>query len=75
MSYFPLVALQGIVEPLAGETTKVDINVVVSVAIALSLVLNVFQYLKGRSRRNELKRQRSRLDAFEAVEAIEGVEA
>lgn len=64
-SYFPIVALQGIIEPLAGETTKVDVNVVASISLALSLVLNGFQFLKGRSRRNELKRQRNRLSGFE----------
>jgi hypothetical protein len=69
ISYFPLSAIPGIVEPFAGETTTVDVNFVVSIAIGLSLALNLLQFIKGRSRRSELKRQRIRLDAFEGVQA------
>jgi hypothetical protein len=68
-SYFPLSAIPDIVEPFAGETTKVDVNLVVSIAIGLSLTLNFLQFIKGRSRRNELKRQRTRLDILEGAEA------
>jgi hypothetical protein len=64
-SALPLWALQGIVEPLAGHTTKVDVNIVVSIALSLSVVINGLQYVKGRSRRSELQRQRERLAAFE----------
>jgi hypothetical protein len=69
VSYFPLSAIPDIVEPFAGETTRVDVNLVVSIAIVLSLALNGFQFIKGRSRRNELKRQRTRLEALEGAEA------
>ncbi len=68
-SYFPLSAIPDIVEPFAGETTTVDVNLVVSVAIGLSLTLNLLQFIKGRSRRGELKRQRIRLEALEGAEA------
>jgi type IV secretory pathway TrbD component len=73
--YLPISALQGIVEPLAGKTTKVDVNVVVSIAVALSLALNGFQYLKGRSRRNELKRQRDRIKTLEGTALMEAGDA
>jgi hypothetical protein len=69
VSYFPLSAIPAIVEPFAGETTKVDVNFVVSIAIALSLTLNFLQFVKGRSRKGELKRQRTRLEALEGAEA------
>lgn len=69
--YLPITALQGIVEPLAGHTTKVDVNFVVSVGLALSLVLNGLQFVKGRNRRYELKRQRGRLEAFEGPALME----
>lgn len=68
-SYFPLSAIPGIVEPFAGETTTVEVNLVVSIAIGLSLTLNLLQFIKGRSRRNELKRQRTRLELLERAEA------
>lgn len=64
-SWLPITALEGVVEPLAGETTSVDVNVIVSVAISLSLVVNVLQYVKGRSQRRELKRLRERADRLE----------
>jgi hypothetical protein len=73
--YFPLSAIPEIVEPFAGRTTKVDVNLVVSITIALSLVLNGLQFVKGRSRRAELKRQRERLEELEKVASLQGVGA
>lgn len=61
----PILALQEVVDPLAGETTKVDVNLVFSITVAVSLVLNGLQFLKGQSQRKELKRQRTRLDRLE----------
>src|SRR5215213_1828638 len=60
-SALPILALRGLVEPLAGKETIVDVNLVVSVTLAISVVLNGLQYLKGRSQRGELQRQRARL--------------
>lgn len=62
----PILALQELVDPLAGRTTKVDVNVVISLALAVSLALNGFQYAKGRSQRSELLRQRERFTNLEA---------
>jgi hypothetical protein len=68
-SALPIYALKGLVEPLAGKSTIVDVDVVVSVSLAASLVVNGFQYLKGRSQRSELERVRDRLGALEAGQA------
>ncbi len=64
-STLPINALHGIVGPLAGETTIVDFNFVVSITLAASLLLNGFQYLKGRSQRSGLERQRDIIDEHE----------
>jgi uncharacterized membrane protein YidH (DUF202 family) len=69
VSYFPLSTIPDIVEPFAGKTTTVDVNVIVGITATLSLSLNVLQFVKGRSRRRELKRQRNRLDALEEAGA------
>lgn len=65
VSSLPILALQEIVEPLAGNTTIVDVNLVFSITIALSVIANGAQYFKGRSQRAELRRQRERFDALE----------
>lgn len=65
-SAVPLYALHWVVDPLAGKTTNVDVNIVVTISLALSLVWNFGQLSKGRSRRDELQRQRGRLDQLES---------
>lgn len=62
----PVLAMQGLVEPLAGRKTSVNVDVVVSITVAISLMVNGFQFVKGRSQSNELKRLRSRLAELEA---------
>jgi hypothetical protein len=56
----PLLALQSVVEPLAGKTTKVEANIVVSVSLAFSIGINGLQWVKGRGQRSEIKRLRHR---------------
>src|SRR5437879_4024298 len=58
-SALPLYFLRGIVKPLAGKTTKIDINIALAVTLSLSVVLNGIQYLKGTFRRSEMKRLRN----------------
>lgn len=65
----PLLALRGIVEPLAGRTTKVDVSFVLSLAFALSVMLNALQFLKGLGRKSTIERQRRRLSDLEEVVA------
>jgi cobalamin biosynthesis protein CobD/CbiB len=65
----PIWAFQEVVDPLAGRETIVQVNVVLSVTIALSLVVNVAQQAKIRSQRDELKRQRERLKELEGGQA------
>jgi hypothetical protein len=64
-SALPIWAAQNIVESLAGKNTTVHVNMVVSITVALSLTVNVLQYLKARSQRKELKRQRELITKLE----------
>lgn len=64
VSALPIIALRSIIEPLAGRTTNVNVSLVFSVTIAISVVLNGLQYFKGRSQRAELQRQRERLQSL-----------
>lgn len=65
VSAVPIYALQWVVEPLAGTTTSVDANVGFTVAVTLSIIVNVAQQTKTRSQRTELRRQRKRLATLE----------
>jgi len=57
--------MKGIITPLAGKTTKVDINIALAVTVTLSVVVNGFQAVKGGFRRRELNRLRQRCDDLE----------
>lgn len=67
----PIWAVSRIVEPLAGRetTANIDINVALTVALsatlALSIIVNAAQWVRGRGRRRELKRQRAQLSEME----------
>lgn len=64
----PINALQGIIEPLAGQTTVVNVNVVLGATVAISVVVNLFQFMKGSSQRRSLKRLRDRVTELEGRE-------
>lgn len=61
----PVWAFQSVIEPLAGNTTIVQANIVVSVSLALSVTINGFQYLKARSDHSTIKHLRSRVADLE----------
>ncbi len=69
-SALPLWMMHGIIQPLAGKKTEVDLNVPVSIALGLSFVVNVGQHIKGRSRKAEIKRQRARAEKHEWAAGI-----
>lgn len=64
-SALPLWMIHGIIQPLAGKKTEVDLSVPVTFALGLSIVVNLGQHIKGRSRRAEIKRQRERAERHE----------
>jgi hypothetical protein len=61
----PLSAMHGIIQPLAGKKTEVNLNVPITVAFGVSFVVNIALGIKGRSQRSEIKRQRARSDKYE----------
>jgi hypothetical protein len=61
----PLWMVQGIIKPLAGHRTVVDANLVISIGVAVSLVVNGLQWLKDLSQKRELKRLRKRAEELE----------
>jgi hypothetical protein len=52
-------------QPLAGRTTKVSFNIVVSATIAVSFAANITQFVRGYSRKNTIQRLRTRLRDLE----------
>jgi hypothetical protein len=58
--------LQGIFDPLAGETTIVDVSLVASISVVLSGVVNLVQAVKGRAQRRTIRRLRKRIEELEA---------
>jgi hypothetical protein len=69
-SALPLWMMHGIIQPLAGKKTEVDLSVPISIALGLSVVVNVGQHIKGRSRRAEIKRQRVRAEKHEWTDGV-----
>ena len=66
-SYFPLQALQPMVEDLAGQTTHVNASISLSVAMSVFLGGTYFvQRRKLRQQREELERLRGRLEEIDA---------
>jgi hypothetical protein len=66
-AYFPLQALQPMVEDLAGQTTHVNASISLSVAISVFLGGTYFvQRRKLRQQREELERLRGRLEEIDA---------
>lgn len=61
----PIWALGAVIEPLAGETTVVKANLIIGGGLALSVIINVSLFFKGRSQREEIKRLRARADRLE----------
>jgi hypothetical protein len=67
----PIWAVSKIVEPLAGRATtaNIEINVALTVTLsatlAVSFVVNAAQWVRGRGRSRELKRQRAQLAELE----------
>lgn len=53
------------IEPLAGETTNVNVNVALSIAATLSAAGNLFQFLKWKDQRSTIREQRDSLDTYE----------
>jgi hypothetical protein len=62
----PLLALRSVITPLAGKTTKIEANIVVSVTLGLSIAINGLQWVKSQSHKRELQRQRRRLRELES---------
>jgi hypothetical protein len=69
MSTFPIIALSDLVKPFAGKETVVNVNLVVGVTLALSIVINIGQIAKGRYRHKTIISQRARLNQLEGAEA------
>lgn len=65
-SALPLWMMHGIIQPLAGKSTTVSLSVPITVGLGLSVVANLGQHIKGRSRKSELKRLRERAEKYEA---------
>ena len=65
-SALPLWMMHGIIQPLAGKHTEVSLNIPVTIAFGVSVVANLAQHAKGRSRKAELKRHRKRAEKYEA---------
>jgi len=61
----PILAIHEIIQPLAGKTTVVRVNVALSIVVSISVVLNGLQYVKGKSQRAELKRLREEIKMLE----------
>lgn len=56
----PILAMKGVIEPLAGKTTVVNVSIVVSIVATVSITGNLFQALKSREQRNTIKRLRAK---------------
>jgi hypothetical protein len=69
-SALPLWMMHGIIQPLAGKKTEVDLNLPITIALGFSVVFNLAQHVKGRSRKGEIKRLRRRADKYEAEQGI-----
>lgn len=54
----PFYALSLSVEPLAGATTRLEINVALGIGFALSVAVNIGMVFKWRSERADIKRLR-----------------
>lgn len=61
----PIWAFQGVIEPLAGNTTRVNANIIFSATVAVSVVVNVGQLIKLLSQKSEIKRLRARVTDLE----------
>jgi len=61
----PLWMMHGVIQPLAGKDTTVSLNVPITIGLGISVVVNLAQHVKGRSRKAEIKRQRKRAERYE----------
>lgn len=61
----PLLVLRSVLAPFAGQETTVDVDVAVQVVLTASVVVNGLQYVKGRTRKQELRRERTRVERLE----------
>jgi hypothetical protein len=61
-----------VIEPLAGETTRaeIDLNVGVSLTFAFSAAINVLQWIKGSERKRTIRDQRDRMNRYEEMLAL-----
>jgi hypothetical protein len=64
-SALPLSIVADAVEPFAGEKTEVNVNLALTIAISVSVVVNGLQWLKSRSHRSEIRRLRQRIKTLE----------
>ena len=64
----PILALKGLVDPLAGKTTTVNFNLVLGATVVISITLNIFQFAKGGSRKRSLRRQRDEITELEEMD-------
>ena len=61
----PLLALRSVIEPLAGRTTEVNANIIISVSLVVSITLAGAAMFKIFSQRTEMKRMRKRIEELE----------
>lgn len=61
----PLLVVKNTIEPFAGKTTHVDVNVAIAITVGLSLALNGVQWIKGLGRKDETKKLRTRIEELE----------
>lgn len=61
----PILALRSVIEPLAGTTTEINANIIVSISLVVSITLAGAAMVKIVSQRSEIKRMRKRLEELE----------
>ncbi len=62
----PLLTIKGIVEPLAGKATHVDLNMPITFIMSASIVFNVVQVVRAAIRKGAIEELRRQKDLLEA---------
>jgi hypothetical protein len=64
-SALPLLVIVHIIQPLAGKKTIINANLLISVSISASVAINGIQWIKGWSRKQEVRRLRALNQEYE----------
>jgi hypothetical protein len=66
-SALPIFVFLDELQPFAGKTTSVSFNAALSITAALSVAVNMGQFINASNRKRSIKRLRKRTDELEAL--------